>query len=180
MDREAAIVILRRVLLVAGLLAPLAATPHRQPATDVSALAKTIAREEDHVTALELAAWLRDRKAGLRIIDLRSPEAFEEYRVPRSENADLEALMRMRFQRSETIVLISDGGAHAAQAWMLLRVRDGESGPPAYFLRNGVYEWLDDVMNPRQPSDLTRYFGGAPRIGDDTQDRVREMRRRGC
>jgi hypothetical protein len=49
-----------------------------------------------------------------------------------------------------------------------------------YFLRGGLYEWLDGVMNPsiaenasdsarnafKQVSAISRYFGGVPRIGD--------------
>lgn len=177
----------RRLLVIlalaGGLLAPLAGSPHRRDESiDVHTLARTIAREEDHVTALELAAWIRDRKPGLRVIDLRAPAGREDVRVPRSENLDLETLMRTRFERSETVVLLSDGGAHAAQAWMLLRMRDGAGGPAVYFLRNGVYEWLDEVLNPRQSSDLTRYFGGVATQSPaaDPRELARQTRRRGC
>jgi hypothetical protein len=48
-----------------------------------------------------------------------------------------------------------------------------------YFLRGGLYEWLDDVMNPaiaatasdsardefERIAAISRYFGGVPRIG---------------
>jgi 3-mercaptopyruvate sulfurtransferase SseA len=42
-------------------------------------------------------------------------------------------------------VLVSDGGAHAAQGWVFLRALGIAH---VYFLRGGLGEWLDDVMNP--------------------------------
>ena len=166
-----------------GVLAVFAGTPH--PAKlDVSALAAEIVAEEDHVTAIELAQWIRDRKAGLRIFDLRPVEEFDEYHVPSAKHVALDALVSMRFTPADTIVLVSDGGAHAAQAWVLLRA----SGTAhVYFLRGGLGEWLDDVMNPvGAPAEvvaLSRYFGGMPRSGTPsttTTNTVRDMKRRGC
>ncbi len=173
------------VAAIAGLLAAVSGSPFRseRPASiDVAQLADVIAREEDHVTALELAAWIRDRKAGLRIVDLRTAENFATFRLPRSERIALDALPSARFTRSETVVLISDGGAHAAQAWVLLRALGHQN---VYFLRGGVGEWLDEVMNPASPSELTRYFGGMPRGNEGLDDgstaaTVSTMRRRGC
>lgn len=174
---------IRHLLLIAaiagGLLAAIAGEPAR---LDVTRLAAMVEREEDHVTALELAAWIRDRKPGLRIIDLRPASEFEEYHLPRAENVALKALFETSFAPDETIVLLSDGGAHAAQAWVLLQARGHRQ---SYFLRGGVEEWLDDVMNPvpgnAKDMELSRYFGGTPRVGEaPSPDHVKEMRRRGC
>jgi len=179
---------IRRALAIVaaagGLLAVVAGSPYRaaQPAADVKRIAAAVAHEEDHVTALELAQWIRDRREGLRILDLRSDEEYEEYRLPRSERISIESLATASFPQSETLVLISGGGAHAAQGWVLLQARGYRN---VYFLRGGVSEWLDEVMNPAKPSDLTRYFGGTPRVGepsqgDDVTAAVTAMRRRGC
>jgi 3-mercaptopyruvate sulfurtransferase SseA len=59
------------------------------------------------------------------------------------------------FAKDDTIVLISDGGAHAAQAWVFLRALGHEH---VVFLRGGLGEWLDDVMNPAKTSASTRSF----------------------
>src|SRR6185436_5618225 len=122
--------------------------------------------------------------AGLRIFDLRSAEEFGEYHVPTAKRAALEELVSMRFTPADTIVLVSDGGAHAAQAWVLLRA----SGTAhVYFLRGGLDEWLDDVMNPvgasAEVAALSRYFGGVPRSGAapaPAANTVQAMKRRGC
>ncbi len=164
--------------LLLGALAPFAGSPYRarHDSVDVQKLAAQVAREEDHVTALELAAWIKDRKPNLRIVDLRSAAEFDEYHVPRAEPMSLEQLLSARFARDETIVLISDGGAHAAQGWVFLRALGHEH---VYFLRGGLGEWLSDVMNPPKTTELSRYFGGTAR-GNRTADDVAKMRRRGC
>ena len=158
-----------------AVLAPIAGSPYssHHASIDVAALAQTVVREEDHVTALELAQWIKERRAGLRIVDVRSAEEYATYHVPRAEHFSLDSLAIGPFRRDETIVLYSDGGAHAAQAWVFLRALGYSK---VFFLRGGLYEWLDQVMNPT-PADttaaarsafegaavLSRYFGGVPR-----------------
>ncbi|HEU4629788.1 MAG TPA: rhodanese-like domain-containing protein [Gemmatimonadaceae bacterium] len=136
---------------------------------------RAVAREEDHVTALELAAWIRDRRPGLRILDLRSPAEFDAYHVPGAERADIQAVPSLPFRAGETIVLYSEGGTHAAQAWLLLRALGYRR---VYFLRGGLYEWLEQVIDPVLPAgddaatraerariaSLSRYFGGMPSV----------------
>jgi rhodanese-related sulfurtransferase len=132
--------------------------------------------EQDHVTAVELAAWIRDRKPGLRVVDVRVAEDFAEFHLPTAENVSLTGLTRAAIRPDETVVLYSEGGTHAAQGWFFLRARGIEH---VYFLRGGLYEWMTEVVNPTLPADaspaqraefartaeLSRYFGGVPRIG---------------
>ena len=146
-----------RVLAVAaaaaGLLAAFASRPTR--------------RHEDHVTAMQLAEWIRGRKPGLRIIDVRSAEEFAAYHLPGAKRLSIDAAVSMPFRPNETAVLISEDGA----------------GTPAigyenaYVLSGGMRAWLADVMNPTLPEnaspeaaasfkkarELSLYFGGAPR-----------------
>lgn len=174
---------IRRVLAggaaLGGALALFAGSPYRarQAVLDVEKVAAAIAREEDHVTALELAAWIRDRKPGLRVIDLREAPAFDVYHLPRAERIPLESLASTPFRATDTVVLVSDGGAHAAQAWVLLQALGLRQ---VTFLRGGLDEWIDTVLNPsigadaspealaafRRVSELSRYFGGMPRVVD--------------
>lgn len=182
---------MRRALLliaiVAGALAPFAGNPERTaPQLDVQRLANAVAAEEDHVTAVELAGWIRDRKPRLRVVDLRGAAEFAAYHVPSAENVPLQSLVGARLPKNDTVVLISDGGAHAAQAWVFLEALGYRD---VYFLRGGLQEWLDDVMNPASATpdlaELSRYFGGAPRAGAPSTPlpasaRVAAMRRRGC
>ncbi|HEX6099461.1 MAG TPA: rhodanese-like domain-containing protein [Thermoanaerobaculia bacterium] len=142
----------RRVLAALALLLGLAAAFAGAPRTiDVDALAQQVAREEDHVTALELAQWIKDRKPGLRVVNVGPGPA----RLPLSEDVALESIARTPFGKDETIVLVSDGGAHAAQAWVFLRAL---GHPNVFFLRGGVAEWNAEVLNPPAPTPVTRYF----------------------
>ena len=162
--------------LVLGALALFAGSPRveRNARVDVAGLARTVEREDDHVNALELAEWIRVKRPNLRVVDVRDSSAFETYHIPRAERIGLGELVSAPFRKDETIVLYSDGGAHAAQGWVFLRALGHER---VYFLRGGLNEWLDDVMNPTvaagasessrrsfaKVAELSRYFGGVPR-----------------
>jgi rhodanese-related sulfurtransferase len=156
-------------------LASLAGSPYRahHATIDVALLAQTVAREEDHVTALELAQWIKERRPGLRVLDVRSRQEFDAYHLPTAEQLSLDSLATASFRARETLVLYSEGGAHAAQAWVLLRALGYRH---VFFLRGGLYEWLEQVMNPTltdttpvgraafaRAAVLSRYFGGVPR-----------------
>jgi rhodanese-related sulfurtransferase len=165
-------------------------------ASAVRALATEIEHEDDHVTALELAQWIRERKPGLRVLDVRSDSEFAAYHIPSAERMPLGALASLPPRDDETLVLYSEGGAHAAQGWVLLRANGHRH---VYFLRGGLLDWMEDVMSPALPADtsrarvaaLSRYFGGVPRTGiaplpvstgptATAGSAVARLRRRGC
>jgi rhodanese-related sulfurtransferase len=160
--------------LIAGALAVVAGTPSRptRGSVNVTELARIVEHEEDHVTAVELATWIRDHKSRLRVLDIRSDSEFTEFHVPGAERVPLSEIAGMPLDSAMTYVLYSEGGTHAAQAWFLLRARGVEH---AFFLRGGLYEWLDEVMNPRVAANapqaerdsvraLTMWFGGKMEI----------------
>jgi hypothetical protein len=75
-----------------------------------------------------------------------------------------------------TYVLYSEGGTHAAQGWFLMRARGVRE---VFFLRGGLYEWLDEVMSPRVSAAapqaqrdsiraLAMWFGGKMQVVDST------------
>ena len=178
--------------LVLGLAAPLAGSPYRQARgpLDVDAMARLIMDGGDHVSAATLASWIRANKRGLRVIDVRAPEAFREFAIPTAENMPLDVLLRTRFADDEVIVLYSEGGAHAGQAWTLLRAMGVHN---AWFIAGGLADWHDEVLAPvlahnaspaeakafEATGELSRYFGGNPTTGQRTTAPSRQ-RRRGC
>lgn len=168
-----------------GLLAAVAGSPEPRSGTRASLamLASEIEHERDHVTALELAQWIREKRPGLRVIDVRPDSEYQLYHVPTAQRLPLARLATTSFRASETLVLYSEGGGHAAQGWVLLRTAGVRN---VYFLRGGILEWMDNVMNPAASSDLTRYFGGVARsspavpITGRVTDAARRIRRRSC
>jgi rhodanese-related sulfurtransferase len=189
--------------LLLGLAAPFAGSPYQKAAgqIDIDHLARLIASGEDHVEPLQLAGWIRDRKAGLRVIDVRSPAEFSDYAIPTAENIPIERLASVQFTSAETVVLYSEGGAHAGQAWVLLKAI-GVSN--VFFISGGLVDWYMDVMTPtlsadalpdevrtfETTSELSRYFGGEPQTGSSSPTtspprappppRIADVRRRGC
>ncbi|HTE39554.1 MAG TPA: rhodanese-like domain-containing protein [Steroidobacteraceae bacterium] len=187
-----------------GLAAPFAGSPYLSARghIDVDYLARIIAQGEDHIEPRHLAHWIRDRTPRLRVIDVRRPDEFAEYAIPTAENIPLDRLPRASFASDETIVLYSEGGAHGAQAWMMLRAM-GHSR--VYFISGGLVDWYHDIMRPtlapnatdeqrvafENAADLSRYFGGVPQLATTDGDvelrvaggkipRIATLRRRGC
>ena len=197
--------------VVGGALAVVAGSPTRTTSgsVDVAEIARIVEHEEDHVTAVELAKWIRDGNKGLRVIDIRSDSEFIEFHIPGARRVDLGEIARMPLDSTATYVLYSEGGTHAAQAWFLMRARGIDN---VYFLRGGLYEWLEQVMNPRVASNtpqierdsiraLTIWFGGKMEVVDsasanttpsvldeqlaiprsrDTRAAIKKIRRRAC
>jgi rhodanese-related sulfurtransferase len=197
--------------IVGGALAVVAGAPTRATRgnIDVTELARIVEHEEDHVTAVELAKWIRDDKAGLRVIDIRSDSEYDDFHIPGAKRVPLGEIARMPLDSAATYVLYSEGGTHAAQGWFLLRARGVQH---AFFLRGGLYDWVEQVMSPRVPANapqaqrdsiraLTLWFGGKMQVVDsasassvpsvldrelsaphvvDTQATIKKIRRRAC
>jgi len=193
---------------LAGVLAPLVGSPYRRahsgngapegdhpPSIDVAELAREVADQEDHISAVELAARIRAGEPRLRVVDVRSASEFAAYHIPGAEHIPLERVATARFAADETVVLYSELGVHGAQAWVFLRALGHRR---AFFLRNGLHEWLDDVMSPTIAEDapaeakaafdrvaeLSAWFGGTPRRlsrgADAAAEQALRARRRGC
>lgn len=177
--------------LALGLAAPFAGSPYRSARgrLDVEAIARAIDEGADHVGARTLARWIRERRPGLRVIDVRPADAFGEDAIPTAENLPLDRLVRSSFAPDQTVVLYSQEGAHAGQAWVLLRALGVAN---VLFVPGGLADWWDEVLSPAVPASLSpaereeiaalsRYFGGSPRIGaTDAAPAERPYRRRGC
>jgi rhodanese-related sulfurtransferase len=135
--------LLAGIAVFLGALAPFVGSQHvaTPRPVDFRELANAVVEERDHVTARELAVWIHDRKPGLRVLDVRSKEEFDAYHVPGAEHMPLELLVATKFRPTDTLVLFSEGGSHAAQGWVFLRALGYEH---VFFVRGGLNEWLDE------------------------------------
>lgn len=143
---------------------------------DTRELARLVETTVDHVSPGELADWIVAGRSDFRLLDLRDAAAFAAYHIPGSEHAPITTLADYPVERNETVVLVSDGGIHAAQAWFLLAAR-GYAG--AKMLLGGSDAWQEEVLFPILPADappevtaafarrreLATFFGGSPRQG---------------
>jgi rhodanese-related sulfurtransferase len=153
-------------------------TPHRGPVVtlDTRELALIVEKEVDHVTPPELAGWIVQGRSDYRLIDLRAESDYAAYHIPTAENVTVAALPEFPLLRTEKIVLYSDGGIHAAQAWMLMQAQGYRA---VYTVLGGLDAWKDEVLYPALPAQasalerarferavaVARFFGGEPRSG---------------
>ena len=140
----------------------------------------------DEVSAVDLALWIRDRRPGLLVVDARATEAFDADRVPGAlllEDVDADAL-----GAADTVVVYADARADAGALRGLANARH------VLRLHGGMTAWNDEVLFPALRADanakqqrdfmaraqLSRYFGGAPRLLDPGASATRGRSRRGC
>ncbi len=140
----------------------------------------------DEIAALDLAVWIRDRRPGLEVVDLRGVDAYATDHLPGAQ-LPLEEWLATREQ--ETMVVYSQSSAAEA------RERSRAAGlRPVLALRGGYEAWVAEVLNPSLPLDaspaeaeefrrvaeLSRYFGGQPRRGETKPVDSGSWIRRGC
>jgi rhodanese-related sulfurtransferase len=161
--------------LALGALAVFAnVAPGHTVKVDARELLTGVERQEDHVTAPELASWIVEGRTDYRLVDVRDERAFAEYHIPGAQNVPLSTILDGALARTDRIVLYGDGGVHAAQAWMVLK---GRGYRQVYTLREGLDAWKDEVLFPVMPQSPTadqlarfersaqvaKFFGGQPR-----------------
>lgn len=158
--------LLASIAFLFALLAAFIGTPQTDDA-DLSAIAALIENERDHVDPLELAEQLIAGKK-IRLIDLRDSTAFVKERIAGSERMTLPQLLNGAVKRNEKIVLYSEGGIHASQGWMMLKMKRYDS---VVTLLGGYNGWKEMVLNPKLQKEspeyerrnvISRYFGGKP------------------
>jgi rhodanese-related sulfurtransferase len=123
------------------------------------------------ISAPELAAAIMSRNPSLRVFDLRARAEFDRFHVPSATPATLRDLRRNALPANATAVVYANRQAHAARAAGVLADRGlGD----VFVLREGLYEWIARVHEPRLAADATaterdafaraattsRFFGG--------------------
>ena len=115
---------------------------------DSTAIMQGIIDEKDHVTPVELAHWITEKRQDYQLIDLRQPWQFDDYHIPTAVNVPLgqffqEANLK-QLDRSKKIVVYGLGAGHAAETQLLLQMK----GYNAYSVREGISAWWDQVVTP--------------------------------
>ena len=164
-------------LLGLGGVAALAGSPYRgsRVTMDGDALARTAATGADHLSPATLADRLIAGTNDYRLIDLRTPEAYSKDRIPGAENVPMTSLPGTHWAPTDPVLLYSEDGERAAQAWLYLKARRFRR---VSTLAGGYAAWRDQVMFPvlPEPRDeaarleaerkraIGAHFGGAVRI----------------
>ena len=138
-------------VLLLGVVLALASTVARGTASgpvNSTAVVRAMIDETDHVTALELAQWLIEKRQDFQLIDIRLPWQFDDYHIPSAVNIPLAQLFEdaglKQLSRSKRIVVYGLGAGHAAEAQLLLSMK----GYNALSLKEGLSAWWEDVATP--------------------------------
>ena len=172
------------LFLAAGAL--ITGTPERNSTGNTSALAAMIETERDHIAPLDLARTMKGKVENIRLIDLRDSLSYEQYHIPGAESMTLTKLVNGAVHRNENIVLYSQGGTHAAQAWVLL---ESKNYSKVRTLLGGIRGWNDEVMHPdlrfngdqnrqkeiEERRILSLFFGGSPRMDSSATHKKQKL-----
>jgi rhodanese-related sulfurtransferase len=130
----------------------------------------------EFISAPDLAQRIMQGDRDLRVFDLRTPEAFAQFHIPSARLAAAASLRDESVSPQTHVVLYGDAQATIDEALAALRARDHRD---VLVLREGLYEWLSRVHEPRLASmptpqeraefdraaEMSRFFGGVPRTG---------------
>lgn len=120
------------------------------PKTEVSMVdvAQAAARQDDRVSAEELAGWLIEGRGDFKLIDVRMPIDFDKGSIAEAENIPLAELVSadalQDLPADRKIVVYSNGSENAAKAVVMLRL----FGLDAHLLTGGYNAWHARILNP--------------------------------
>ena len=118
--------------------------------TRAASLAQMAAAGDDHVTVQELSDWLIKDRRDFELVDIRETREFDVAHIEGARHIPLAALLSEQALSSlpvgRTIVVYSNGSAHAAQAALLLRL----AGREALALLGGYNYWHAYLNDPEK------------------------------
>ena len=159
-----------RTLLVMALASLLAAcgdsgdAGKTAPVINFEPLVQAISRQEDRVTADELARWLIEDKRDFILVDVRSADDFDKGHIDGARHLPIVELVShaslQALPQGRKIILYSNGSEDAAKAEVMLRL----AGYEAYLLLGGYNYWNQHILNPDIPAAAAD--GEAPELAE--------------
>jgi rhodanese-related sulfurtransferase len=179
--------LLAAVALILAVGALIVRNPERDAYVDLSSLAAMIENEKDHIEPSELAMLIRDGTTTVQLIDLRDSIMFARYHIPGARLMTLTVLVNGGVHRNESIVIYSQGGTHASQAWVLLK---SKNYPNVRTLLGGMNAWNEEILFPNlspgaddiekknfeEKKTMSLFFGGQPHIDPSGLGRARPQK----
>ena len=139
---------LRATLLSLSVASAVACSPSAKNDVSLTDVAQAAARQDDRVSAHELATWLIEGKGDFKLIDVRMPADFEKGSIGDAENIPLAELVSDTaigaLPTDRKVIVYSNGSENAAKAAVMLRL----SGINAHLLTGGYNAWQEKILNP--------------------------------
>ena len=118
-------------------------------------LAQAINNRTDHITAEQLGQLIIDKDPDFQVIDLRDEAEYNKFHIPSAINLPLPTLFTSDnleyIDPYKLVVLYTNGGTHAAQAWVLLQQMGYIN---TTVLLGGLNYWVDVYTNPTPPEGV--------------------------
>ena len=118
-------------------------------------IAENINNRSDHITAEQLGQLIIDKDPNFQIVDIRDQSEFQKFHIQTAINIPLNTLFNENnvefIDPEKLVVLYSNGGTHAAQAWVILQ-QMGYTNTTV--LLGGLNYWVDVYSNPTPPEGV--------------------------
>ncbi|KAA3609247.1 MAG: rhodanese-like domain-containing protein [Calditrichaeota bacterium] len=177
------------LLLVFGAILAISPAGNVQhPFLSADELAAKITSKSNQMAAEDLAHIIIDKQPGVTIIDLRNKSDFEKYHIPGAIHIPVDNLFKRgsldNIDPQNTIIIYSNGDAHASQGWILLQ----QQGYDSFILTGGMNYWIKGILNPEKPDDLvadseilryqvrqaaSKYFSGGGMVLDQKDQKTK-------
>ena len=139
---------LKATLLSLSVASIAACGPSTDSTVSMTAIAQSAARQDDRASVDELATWLIEGRGDFQLIDLRSPEDYENGRIGEAENIPIARIVSedtlARLPTDRMLLVYSNGSENGAKAAVMLRL----AGLDAHLLVGGYTAWHEKILNP--------------------------------
>jgi rhodanese-related sulfurtransferase len=125
------------------LLGVIILTSHSVAGNRPEGLAKAAATGEALIQPETLGAFLA-QETPLLVVDLRDAASFGQYHIPGAKNLAVLELASTQLAQETPVIVCSDDGALAGQAWAVLASR----GVDARVLEGGMRQWIEVAGPP--------------------------------
>ncbi len=108
---------------------------------------------EQYVHPDAVADMLINEDPYLRLIDVRTPDEYEQFSLPGAINIPLPNLLSEEYkdvldQDAKMNIFYSNGSLKSNEAWMITRQLGYRNN---YVLQGGLNYWAETIMNPEEP-----------------------------
>lgn len=151
-------------IILAGFILPLAfviaAVPSnttKQYRLTAGELLEEVVGYEPYIHPDEIAHMLIQNDPSLQLIDVRTPDEYDNFSLPGAINIPISELLSDKYeevihQHEKMNVFYSNGTLKSNEAWMITRQLGYENN---YVLQGGLNYWAEVIMNPVPPSQVS-------------------------
>ena len=108
-----------------------------------------------YVSTDQVAKMIISNDPSLEIIDVRSPEEFQKFSLPRSVNVPIDSLINKNNLLylgipGTKVVFVSNDDIKADQSWVLTKRLGFKS---TYVMKGGLNRWMETIIEPKEPAE---------------------------